>query len=226
LFQKKRDGWSAFFITLGIWTKLFPALLVPWMVIQRAREHDWKSVGLMGAVILAVSLVLNLPIYLANPSGWSYFLRFQGLRPPDDGSIWAYLPARLAGSADLVGFGLVAAAVLAMSLVGTRKAQPVGEFGLGSLALLLLVARATSPQYNLWLMPFLALVQAPVWMVGIFVAVDASYFWSSFQTLFIQWGGRSGSAALVESTFGWIVLARWLALLMILAWVWIRLSRR
>ena len=113
-----------------------------------------------------------------------------------------------------------------MSLVGLRKPQPVGEFGLGALALLLLVARATSPQYNLWLMPFLALVQAPVWVIGIFVAVDAAYFWSSFQTLYIQWGGQSGSAALVEATFGWIVLARWLALLMILAWVWLRLPKR
>ena len=226
LFQKRRDGWSAFFITLGIWTKLFPALLVPWMVLQRTRERNWRRVGLIGAVTLAISLALNLPVYLASPSGWGYFLRFQALRPPDYGSIWAYLPAQLTRSADLVGFALVAACVLFMSLVGPRKGQPAGEFSLGALALLLLVARATSPQYNLWLMPFLALTQVPVWIVGVFVAVDAAYFWSSFQTLYIQWGGQSGVAALVEATFRWIVLARWLVLLAILGWVWIRLLKR
>lgn len=219
LFQRKRDAWSAFFLTLGIWTKMFPALLLPWMLLLRARERDWRSAFSMGSVAIVVSLALNLPIYLKNPQGWLYFLEFHRNRFPDSGSIWHRFPEWPVNQVNEISLILVGAAVSVFTIIGLLKRRGDTEFTLVSLAFLLLVSKVSSPQYHLWLMPLLVLVPAPAWLVGLFIGVDIAYFWASFQTIYAHWMGLSGPYFPHALTIALIIISRQVTLLVILCWV-------
>lgn len=219
LFQQRRDGWSALALSLGIWTKLFPGALLFWMLLKRAAERDWGGVALITGIVVAVSAVLNLPVYLASPSGWLYFFDYQGARPPDDGSLWFYLPGWPVQAVNLASLIAGGVGVAALGVAEVRAGRGVEEFGLGSLALLILVSKITSPQYDLWLVPFLALVPAPIWMVGVFVGADLAYFWVSYQTLYLRWGGQSDFAALQPMVAGTVNAAHQAVLLMLLLWI-------
>ncbi len=225
LFEERKDGWSAVALSLGIWTKLFPGVLLAWIVLKRASESNWRSVLLIGGVVVLVSAGLNLPFYLANPAGWLYFLDFQGARPPDGGSLWQHLPdwpvqAVNRASVAVSGFGAVA-----LALAGLRSGRGVEEFALGSLALVILASKITSPQYDLWLMPFLALAPVPLGLVALFVGVDLAYFWASFQTLYLGWGGQSDLAPVHPVVAGIVNAAHQGALVLVLLWVVGRLRR-
>jgi hypothetical protein len=218
LFDRERDGWSALLLALGIWTKLFPGLLLPWMLATRARERRWRRLLLLVGVLLAVSLALNLPIYLASPDGWLYTLRFHSDRPPDGGSIWAYLPGLSVQWVDrwslLLGVsGAVGAGAMALSS-GRGVARPA----LVALACLFLTLKVTSPQYDLWIVPFLALAPVPAWLVALFVGADLAYCWASSQALYVAWGGHG---MLGEMQLMVVRLGNWghqLALLAVLLW--------
>ena len=225
LFQRRHDGWSALLLTLGVWTKLFPLVLLAWMVFQRGRERDWKSLALVGTVVVATSLALNLPVYRASPEGWRYFLDFQAERPPDAGSIWFRYPEWPVEKVNRLSLLLAAVGATTLGLIATWRRRGAAEFGLGSLALLVLVSKVTSPQYHLWLMPFFALVPAPAWLVGIFVGVDATYFWASYQSLYAHWMGLSGPEFQHTHTIALANAARQGTLLLVYLWVVLSMLR-
>lgn len=228
LFQVRRDGWSGLALSLGVWTKLFPAVFLLWMVSKRAGERDWRGVALLVGVFGATSAALNLPVLLASREGWLYFFEFQGARPPDGGSLWAHT-ARLGWSVPSINQGsllLSAASVLAVLVGALRGGRTVGEYGLGAVVVVILSSKITSPQYDLWVMPFLAMVSAPLWLVALFSAVDLAYFWTSFQTLYLWWGGRSDWAQMQPALAAWVNAAHQGALLLILLWVTKRMRRR
>lgn len=54
---------------------------------------------------------------------------------------------------------LSTAEVIAFGLLATWRRRSAAESVLGTLAILVLVSKVTSPQSHLWLMPFFALVQ-------------------------------------------------------------------
>lgn len=227
LFQRGRDGCGAVCLTLGIWTKLFPALFLPWVALQRARERNWRGLAAVVGGVAATSVAINLPLYLASPKGWHFFLEFQSARPPDGGSLWLYASGWPVPAMNLASLVVVAVGVAALGLVGVRARWSVAEFGLGSLALVILASKVTSPQYDLWVMPFLALAAAPAWLVGVFVAADLAYFWSSFQTLYTHFGGQSEFGGVHAATAGAINGLHQGALLVVCLWVWVRgLQRR
>jgi hypothetical protein len=219
LFQRKRDGWSALFLTLGIWTKLFPALLLPWMLLQRARGREWKSLITTGMVVAVATLAMNLPFLWNNPEGWYYFLEFHRDRSPDGGSIWHQFTEWSAERVNEASFALSIVAIASLLLLGMWKRRDDTEYALGSLAILLLASKITSPQYHLWLMPFLALIPVPTWLIGLFIGVDVFYYWGSFQTLYAHWMGLDGSQFPYAPATAAINVTRQGTLLLI--WLWV-----
>lgn len=218
LFKRRREGWSALFLALGIWTKLFPAVLLAWVIFRRAMERDWGSVARMAGIVGGVSVALNLPIYLVSPQGWLHFFQFQGARAPDAGSVWSYLAGWSVSTVNLASLLVSVVGIAALAVVGMRRGMGDHEFGLGGLALLILASKVTSPQYDLWLMPFLALLRAPLWLVGLFVGVDLAYLWSSAQMLQVHWGQPSMLGGLFSPVTGALNGAHQVALLVVLAW--------
>ncbi|MHB1162460.1 MAG: glycosyltransferase 87 family protein [Chloroflexota bacterium] len=228
LFHERRDGWSSLALSLGVWTKLFPAVLLLWVVVKRAIERDWRGVALLVGVFVAASAALNLPVYLANREGWLYFFEFQGARPPDGGSLWSHaarwgLPVPWINRGSLL---LSAAGVVALAIGTLRAGRRAEEFGLGAVVVLILASKITSPQYDLWVMPFLALLPAPLWLIALFATVDLAYFWTSFQTLYLWWGGQSDLAHLHPMVAAAVNAAHQGTLLMILLWMVARMRRK
>lgn len=226
LFDRKRDGWSALAVTLGIWTKLFPVVVLVWMLLKRAVEKDWRSVARIAAVVGVTSALLNLPVLLAAPSGWAYFFAFQSSRPPDGGSLWSYLPGLSIEAVNMLSLAADAMVVMVMGTVAVRGNRGVEAFGIAALATVMLTSKSTSPQYDLWLMPFLALAAAPAWLVWLFSVVDVAYFWSSFQTVYLRFGGQSDLAGLFPLV-DWVSNAAHQGVLLLL-WIWAvgRLARQ
>jgi uncharacterized membrane protein len=145
--------------------KLYPALfIVPLVCDQLAlrRARIAAEVGLAGFGSLAV---INLPFVLVNASGWWATYRFHADRAPTtSGTIWAVLDRGLSTATEnRASFAALAAALILMTAVlfraGSAAGYPVVEWCAAATAAFILLNKVSSPQYVLWLVPFLALLR-------------------------------------------------------------------
>jgi hypothetical protein len=90
----------------------------------------------------------------------------------------------------------------------------------------LLFARDYSPQYDLWLLPLLAILACPLWLWLVFVVLDAVYYASIFWYYYLGFGGH-----LVfpipdpDIMLGIAVWERETALALLTIWAFVRLRR-
>jgi hypothetical protein len=137
LYQRDRDGWAGGLLSLAVWAKLFPLLLLPLIVVARVRERRWRSLrnGLLSFGL--VSAAVNLPVAIQHAArggglvaraGWAYFYTFNERRR-DMGGLWWFFGwlhphapevNRLSG----VLLALALLAVLAAMLLGARRVPP------------------------------------------------------------------------------------------------------
>lgn len=218
LFDRGRHGWSALLLALGVWTKLFPVLLLPWMVAMQVRDRQWRRLLTFMALFLSVSVAVNLPFYVANPDGWLYTLRFHAGRPSDGGSVWSYLPGISVAWVDRWSLLLGAVGATWAGAMAFTSRTGMARAALVALACLFLVLKVTSPQYDLWLVPFLALASAPAALAGLFVGADLLYCWASFQALYAAWGGHGMLGEALPLVVGIANGAHQFALLAVLVW--------
>jgi uncharacterized membrane protein len=215
-FAARRDGWAGVLLGLGAAAKLYPALFVVPLVVQRVHERQpdravrvlWGAAGAWTAV--------NLPFALASPASWWEFFRFNASRGPDWDSLW-YIACRADDRACWpTGSVNLASAVLAVALAGALwwwKARRSPGFARWSLGLPILVAfllanKVYSPQYSLWLLPWLALALPSLPPFVAFSVADVAVF----VTRFSFFGTLSGAEGAPQWAFELAVLARALAL--------------
>jgi hypothetical protein len=195
-YQRERDSWAGGLLSLAVWAKLFPLLLLPLIVAARARERRWRSLwhGLLSFGL--VSAVINLPVAIQRAAGgggfvtrsnWAYFYTFNEHRR-DVGGLWWFFGwlhphapeiNRVSGAL----LALVLAAVLAAMLTGARRVPPSRLIAPGLLALLaffVFINKIYSPQFGLWVVVLLALAGAPLWLAVTFIVVDTAFYWVSF----------------------------------------------
>lgn len=150
---------------LGAAAKVFPAFLVPLVVLAllargRRRAALWHA----GAAAL-VFLAVHVPGYLLAPGRWDRFYELSSRRGMHVDSLW-YLLLQLGGpdlgpsslsTASLLVFAAGAAVVVA---VGVRRRRPEEwwQLVLPVLVCFVLANKVYSPQYTLWLVPLMALV--------------------------------------------------------------------
>lgn len=166
---------SGVLLGLGVAAKLWPALVLAALVLLCLRTARWRpmlrSVAGAGGAWLAV----NLPVLLADPSGWAEFYTLSRERVADWGTLWQ-LPSAVGGPlADAVQpylgdhLNLVAGAatvlavgaVVALVLLAPRRPR-VGQVCLLLLAAFLIPGKVWSPQFALWVLPF-AVLARPTW---------------------------------------------------------------
>jgi hypothetical protein len=128
---------------------------------------------------------VNLPVAVANPSGWWSPFRFQSRRAATWGDAWFYLYHGLGMPAEGVAGARLANAVAMVALAGgltwltivtaRRRLDPFAAAG-AAVAVFLLCNKVYSPTYDLWLVAFFVMVPLSrrLW-VG-FCAVDLAVF--------------------------------------------------
>ncbi|MGL5406002.1 MAG: glycosyltransferase family 87 protein [Propionibacteriaceae bacterium] len=214
--SRKRSFTAGLFLGLGIAAKLYPfVLLVPLFVIC-IRSNRWKAYLLAVAGTVIAWAIPNGIIAITDLEAWQYFWRFNVDRGSDFGSFWYAL--QLMG-ADISGVSLLTAI---LNIVGAIALLGIGIFApqrprLGQLCFLMLcwflmVNKVYSPQYVLWLLPFVVLARPrwrdwTIWTIG-----ELIYFAA-------VWGTIAGKTQMPGTTFDHVYVASIMIRLMVEGWL-------
>jgi uncharacterized membrane protein len=170
----RRKPWLAgALIGLGVAAKLYPLLLLVPMVMLGMRSGRLREVGKTAIATLLTWLVVNLPIMLLYPRGWSEFFRLNTRRGDDMDSLYNVVKSFTGwgGFDQNLGFwqpptvlNLVTAALFVSCCVAityvvlTAKQRPrLVQVAFLVVAAFLLTNKVWSPQFSLWLVPLAVL---------------------------------------------------------------------
>ncbi|MFC8046089.1 hypothetical protein [Nocardia sp. NPDC057353] len=188
---------AAVLLGLGFCLKLYPGIFVlPLMAYVltggTGGKRDLRGALLTGAAAAGTVLLVNLPFALAGFEGWRASFAFQQLRRADitTNSLWYWglrplYPASSAGeerfqdAVSLASPALILAAFALALWLGWRRARTTGVYpwvGVSGAMLcgFLLFHKVHSPQYTLWLVPFLVLLVVPWPLVGAYLVADVA----------------------------------------------------
>lgn len=184
----KQDGKGALRLIAGFLV-VYAVLNVGWFLASGAPPR----LSISGPGLTGVSL------RRAGTNGWLAVWQFHARRYPDFGTVWYWISAtggKLTKSTWWSGPGyrntvnLLSLALFAggsgwllrkgWERRGQPQGYPVAAVGLGMLALFLLTSKVHSPQYALWLVPMLALVDVPWRLVFAYLVTDVLVYVSGF----------------------------------------------
>ncbi|WP_153415706.1 glycosyltransferase family 87 protein [Nocardia macrotermitis] len=159
---------------------------------RHTRRYDVRGAVMVAATAVATAVLINLPFALIGYQGWRASITFQELRQADitSNSIWFWGLRPLFGDTpggersyqDVVATASPMLVVCAFGLamwLGWRRYRVGGMFpwvGVSGAMLcgFLLLHKVHSPQYTLWLIPFLVLLEIPWSVVVAYLLADAS----------------------------------------------------
>ncbi len=171
---------------LGTSAKLYPGLFVPVIAAARWARGDRRGAATVSGAAIITIAACNVPLAFA-PGAFQFFFRFHGRRTPTWGtlSFYATRTPRMepwVARVDLPAIGtvitvVVTAGVLAWCTVAClrRRLDPIPACAVVLIGFLL-ANKVYSPQYDLWLLPFFALVPLGRTRYRQFIAVDAAMF--------------------------------------------------
>lgn len=179
-------------LAVGASLKLWPGFFLLPLVLDRLRAGDRKGALTAGGAAAAAYAAINGPFLLANPAGWWAPYAFQGLRAADvtSNSIWYWgfaqlttgqlnllIPALLMlAFAGALGYGWYAA--------GRAGAFPFVQVCAAMLAAFMLLNKAHSPQFALWILPFFVLLRLRWGWVAAYLALDSTLYVGLFRWFF------------------------------------------
>lgn len=199
-------------VLLGLATaaKFYPLLLLGPLLVLCLRAGKLRDFGAaLGAAVLAWTVV-NLPVLIADPAGWSYFYTFSRDRPAGFSSPWYTLdllgsgvpPERL--NAVSSGLFLLCCLVIgALGLLAPRRPR-LHALCFLTVAAFLLTNKVYSPQFVLWLLPLAALAR-PRWRdIGIWQVGQVVHFVGIWYHLV---GFSTEDRGLPDAGYAWTVAA-------------------
>ncbi|HYI58147.1 MAG TPA: glycosyltransferase 87 family protein [Microlunatus sp.] len=177
---RKRPGWAGIWWGLGMAAKLYPLFLLGPLLFLCLRSDRLREFARMLLAFAIAWFVVNAPVLWLAPDSWLSFWTFNSDRSGDLGSIWYVLslagqPVEDLNRLALAIFGLLCVAIAALILVAPRRPR-IGQVMFLVVAAFLLTNKVYSPQYVLWLLPFVVLAR-PVWRDWlIFTVGELGYF--------------------------------------------------
>ncbi len=239
-FRSRRWALAGICLGVGASAKLFPAFVFPALLAYSLREPTTQgysrlsasrprtfrdagaAVRLTGGFALTV-LAINLPFALISWHGWSYWITFQNGRGVNLDSIWWRITLFSGATCRRLMDCLVAGGLVWIGIeVWRRRTWEAGSL-LGILVFLLFTTDY-SPQYDLWILPLLALLSCPLWIWIVFVAADFLYDLAAFHVqalLAVNQYGDSLNHAI--NLLDWSVWGREAALALIAIWAIMRM---
>lgn len=160
-------------IGIGVALKLYPLLLLLPLLLLGLRTGRMRDVGRTALATAVTWLVVNLPVMVLFPRGWSEFFRLNTRRGDDMDSLYNVVksftgwrgfdqnlgfwePPIVTNAVTAVLFTLCCAAIAYVAL--TAKQRPrLTQLVFLVVAAFLLTNKVWSPQYSLWLVPLAAL---------------------------------------------------------------------
>jgi len=184
---------AAVLLGLGFALKLYPgAFLLPLTLYVLAQSRpgalDWRGALRVLLAAAATVVLVNLPFAVAGYEGWRASFTFQQLRNVDltTNSIWywGFRPESDPENLDFQrGIGvasplLVLLAFVVAAAVGWWRFRREGSYpwiavSAATLCGFMLLHKVHSPQYTLWLLPFLVLLAVPWRWIGAYLVADA-----------------------------------------------------
>jgi Glycosyltransferase family 87 len=171
---------------LGASAKLYPGLFVPVIAAARWARGDRRGAATVSGAAIVTIAACNVPLAFA-PGAFEFFFHFHGRRAPTWGTLSFYATRTpqlepWVSRADLPAIGtvitvVVTAGVLAWCTVAClrRRLDPIPACAVVLIGFLF-ANKVYSPQYDLWLLPFFALLPLSRARYRQFIAVDAMMF--------------------------------------------------
>ncbi|MFF2085609.1 glycosyltransferase family 87 protein [Nocardia sp. NPDC058176] len=243
---------AAVLLALGFCLKIYPGIFVLPLALYVLTEgtardgrrlRDLDVVGAAQTLLAAMGTVaaVNLPFAVAGPEGWRASITFQQMRQADitTNSIWYWGHQLISGRMveatdtwhDLVSVAspaLIFASFAVAMWVGWRRwttsaALPWVGVSAAMLCGFMLFHKVHSPQYTLWIIPFLVLLEVPWSMVAAYLVADAAVGIGVFRYFYSMGTGEG-----VELMEGVVQFGVWLrsALLIALFFVFLRARLR
>ncbi len=189
--RRGQPALAAFAFAVGGAFKLYPALFIIPLVCDQLVHHRPRRAAGVGLVGYGGLAMINLPFIVVNAAGWWATYRFHSDRGPStNGTVWSVLDNPLSTSAA----NRAGALALAVALVGitlgllaarSQDAYPVIEWCAAATAAFIVLNKANSPQYILWILPFLALLR-----------VRAAWWWLLSAVAIVRYVGLFGVGTL------------------------------
>ena len=170
---RRRPVLAGALIGVGVALKLYPLLLLVPLVILGVRSGRLREVGKTVLAAVVTWLVVNLPILVMFPRGWSEFFRLNTRRGDDMDSIYNVVksftgwqgfdpqlgfwePPTVLNAVSAVLFGLCLCGIAYVGLTAQRRPR-LAQLAFLVVAAFLLTNKVWSPQYSLWLVPLAVL---------------------------------------------------------------------
>ncbi|RDH75633.1 DUF2029 domain-containing protein [Mycolicibacterium moriokaense] len=176
-------------IGLGVAAKLYPILLLIPMALLGVRAGRLREVGKTAVAAFVAWLVVNLPVMVMFPRGWSEFFRLNARRGDDMDSLYnvvksftdwrgfdtglgLWQPPTILNTVVLVLFLLCCAGVAYVVLTAPQRPR-LAQVAFLVVALFLLTNKVWSPQFSLWLVPLAVLALPHRRILLAWMTVDA-----------------------------------------------------
>ncbi|MFI1915671.1 glycosyltransferase family 87 protein [Nocardia sp. NPDC020380] len=175
------------------------------------RHYDVRGALAVAGAAIGTVVAINLPFAVAGFEGWRASIVFQELRHADitTNSIWYWglrplfggTPAAERSFQDVVSVAsplLILASFALAAWLGWRRYQVTGVYpwvGASGAMLcgFLLFHKVHSPQYTLWLIPFLVLLEVPWSLIGGYLLADAAIGIGVFRYFYALGSGYNAS---------------------------------
>jgi uncharacterized membrane protein len=183
---------AAALAAIGTAAKLFPVLLLPLIGLQallpggKAWRERIRSAAILTVVAIMFWAMFNAPVAWRAFDHWSEFYTFSRERGGTAAAVWEIMGAQGWWVSDtetrnLWSFIAFAGGAAAIVLLGWRRhSDALWALFTPVLAWFLLTNKVYSPQFDLWLYPFLLITSRKLWPVAWFVLGDLAAYWAEF----------------------------------------------
>ncbi len=227
---RRRPVLAGVLIGLGVAAKLYPVLLLVPLLVLAIRTGRLGEVARTAAAAVAAWLVVNLPVMLFFPRGWSEFFRLNSRRGDDMDSLYNVVksftgwrgfdpglgfwqPPVILNTVVAVLFLLCCAAIAYVALTAPRRPR-VAQLAFLVVAAFLLTNKVWSPQFSLWLVPLAVLALPHRRILLAWMSIDALVW---VPRMFYLYGQQN--RGLPEQWFTGTVLLRDIAVVVLCALV-------
>ncbi len=229
----RRGVWAGVLLGLAVAAKFYPLVVFGPLLLLCLRAGRLRDFGKMLAAAVLAWLVVDLPVLIAAPSGWSWFYVFSKERGADWGSVWymfQYFHLPVVGGTQLstlndlsAAFFAVACVAIAVLALAAPRRPRLPQLCFLVLAAFLMTNKVWSPQYVIWLVPLAVLARPRLWPYLLWQLAEVVYFFAIWGYLIFVFSSEGNQVTGYQGiSTGWYfaaLAARFLAVGLLAAYV-------